>query len=83
MGGAVTLQTIVVMFTDLVGSTALLTRLGARGTDVIAGRHLPLLSAKVAEHTGTVVKNTGDGVMATFPSCAAAWAGAVAITPGL
>lgn len=67
-----TTQTIVVMFTDLVGSTALLTRLGARGTEVIAGHHLASLSSTVTEHGGEVVKNTGDGIMATFPSCASA-----------
>ena len=74
-----TTQTSVVMFTDLVGSTALLTRLGERGTEVIAGQHLASLSATVTEHGGTVVKNTGDGIMATFPSCAAALDCAVSI----
>ena len=73
-----TTQTIVVMFTDLVGSTALLTRLRARGTEV-AGHHLAQLSSTVLENRGSVIKNMGDGIMATFPSCAAALDCAVSI----
>ncbi|HEX5369783.1 MAG TPA: adenylate/guanylate cyclase domain-containing protein, partial [Dehalococcoidia bacterium] len=67
------------MFTDLVRSTSLLTKLGQRGVEVIAGQHLVWLSSAVHEYHGTVVKNTGDGIMATFPSCAAALDCAVSI----
>jgi serine/threonine-protein kinase len=72
MGSTVNTSAIVVLFTDLVGSTRLLTTLGARGPETVGPEHLSALQEYIRASDGTLVKSTGDGVMATFPSAAAA-----------
>jgi class 3 adenylate cyclase len=67
-----------VLFTDLVGSTELMVRLGDAAFDELRSEHFARLREVVAAHGGSDVKNTGDGVMATFPSAVAALAAAVA-----
>ena len=57
-----------IMFTDLVGSTALIGTLGD-----VAAKNLVLdvdasVRAELAKHGGTAVDHTGDGVMASFRS---------------
>jgi class 3 adenylate cyclase/tetratricopeptide (TPR) repeat protein len=71
--------TATVLFTDLVGSTELRTRLGEEAADVLRRTHDRLLSDAVGAHNGTVIKSLGDGVMASFASAADAVAAAVAI----
>jgi class 3 adenylate cyclase len=70
---------IVVMFTDLVGSTALSSRLDPADAEALRQTHFALLRRAVAQHDGTEVKTLGDGLMVVFPSASAALAGAVAI----
>jgi len=60
--------TITVLFTDIVGSTDHLVRLGDRAWDDVRRRHFTALRAALAEHEGVEVKNTGDGLMAVFGS---------------
>ena len=57
-----------VLFTDIVGSTELLGRLGERDYDEVRRRHFAALRTALADHDGTEVKNTGDGLMAVFRS---------------
>jgi len=70
--------TLSVLFTDLAGSTEMLSRLGDEAADVLLRQHFALLREAVAEHDGEEVKNLGDGLMVVFPrpnlavSCAAA-----------
>lgn len=59
-----------VLFTDLVGSTALATRLGAADAERLRVAHFGLLGTAVQEHGGREVKNLGDGIMAVFPGTA-------------
>ena len=59
--------TATVLFTDLVGSTALFTRLGVRG-DIVRRGHFAALRAAVAAHGGDEIKNLGDGLMVSFHS---------------
>ncbi|MCA1842901.1 MAG: AAA family ATPase, partial [Actinobacteria bacterium] len=66
-----------VLFTDLVGSTDLMVQLGDAAFDELRGQHFARLRAIIAAHEGREVKNTGDGVMATFPSAVSALAAAV------
>jgi class 3 adenylate cyclase/ubiquinone/menaquinone biosynthesis C-methylase UbiE len=60
--------TISVLFTDIVGSTDLLSRLGDAKWDAARRAHFTVLREVLAAHAGTEVKNTGDGLMATFSS---------------
>ena len=57
-----------VLFTDIVGSTELLGRLGERAYDEVRRRHFSALRTALVDHDGTEVKNTGDGLMAVFRS---------------
>lgn len=58
--------TATILFTDLVGSTALSARLGATRAEKVFGDHFNLVEGVVDEHGGDVVKTLGDGVMACF-----------------
>lgn len=60
------------LFTDLVGSTQLIERLGDDVSDPLIRSLLARLRAVVIRHRGTVVKSLGDGLMAAFSSAAAA-----------
>ena len=71
--------TAAVMFTDLVGSTELRVRLGEEAAETLRSRHDRLLTESVESHDGRVVKRLGDGIMASFVSCADALAAAVSI----
>jgi class 3 adenylate cyclase/tetratricopeptide (TPR) repeat protein len=68
-----------VLFTDLVGSTELRSRLGEDSADELRRRHDVLLTEAVARNRGRVVKGLGDGIMATFAGASDAVAAAVAI----
>jgi class 3 adenylate cyclase len=56
-------RTVTVIFTDLVGSTALAQRLDASTGEQLREVHFGLLRAAVDTAGGTVVKNMGDGLM--------------------
>ncbi len=71
--------TATVLFTDLVGSTELMSRLGDVAYDELRGDHFAGLREALAAHHGEEVKNTGDGVMATFSSAVEALECAVAM----
>ena len=72
-------ETLTVLFTDLVESTAMRVRLGEEGADRLRLRHDELLTRAIADHHGRLVKHTGDGVMATFEGASDAVAAAVAM----
>lgn len=55
-----------VLFTDLVESTALMARIGDAPFEALRREHLARLAAAVERQGGTVVKNTGDGIMAVL-----------------
>jgi class 3 adenylate cyclase/tetratricopeptide (TPR) repeat protein len=56
------------LFTDLVGSTELLARLGDDGADALRRGHFRLLREAVARSEGQEVKSLGDGLMVAFDS---------------
>jgi DNA-binding SARP family transcriptional activator len=70
------------MFTDLVGSTEMLDRLGDDAADALRRRHFTALREALSAHGGAEVKNLGDGLMAWFTSPAAAVRCAVTIQQG-
>jgi class 3 adenylate cyclase len=62
----------VVMFTDIVGSTEMTSRLGDRRAVEIVRAHDALVRRALDRHGGREVKHTGDGIMAAFREVAAA-----------
>ena len=60
------------MFTDVVGSTELLGRLGDDAADELRRRHFSSLRQALQAHGGAEVKSLGDGLMAAFASPLAA-----------
>ena len=75
--------TISVVFTDLVGSTALGSRLGPQKTEEVRQQHFAVLRSALAATGGTEVKNLGDGLMVVYPSLGRALDGAVAMQQGI
>jgi class 3 adenylate cyclase len=72
-------ETITVVFTDLVGSTALLARVGEEHAETLRREYFALLRDVMAESGGREVKSVGDGLMMVFPTPSAAVSAAVAI----
>ncbi|MGH9035770.1 MAG: ATP-binding protein [Acidimicrobiia bacterium] len=70
--------TATVLFTDLVGSTELMSRLGDVAFDQLRGEHFARMREAVTSAGGEEVKNTGDGILAAFRSAVDALAAAVA-----
>jgi DNA-binding NarL/FixJ family response regulator/class 3 adenylate cyclase len=68
----VTEHFVTILFTDLVGSTALFSRRGDEKADAIRREHFGALRKAVERHGGREVKSTGDGLMVAFTSAVAA-----------
>jgi tetratricopeptide (TPR) repeat protein len=68
-----------VLFTDLVGSTELRSQLGEDAAEQLRHQHDELVGGAVESSRGNVVKNLGDGVMATFAGASDAVEAAVGI----
>jgi class 3 adenylate cyclase len=62
------LARVAVLFTDVVGSTELLDRLGDDAAHELRRRHFGLLRDAVRDHGGREVKSLGDGLMVVFDS---------------
>jgi len=78
-------RVVTAVFTDLVGSTALSSRLDPQATDELREMHFALLRSAIEAHGGQEVKNLGDGLMVVFPitsgalNCAEAMQQAIAL----
>ncbi len=72
------LETVTLMFTDLVGSTELAHRVGPGAAEALRQEHFGLLNAGAGEH-GRLVKNLGDGMMFAFTGVNSALDAAVLI----
>lgn len=72
-------ETITVLFTDLVGSTELLSRVGEAHADELRREHFGLLRSALTALNGREVKNLGDGLMVVFDGVTAALDAAVAM----
>jgi class 3 adenylate cyclase/tetratricopeptide (TPR) repeat protein len=57
---------VTILFTDLVGSTATLARLGEEAAEELRQAHFAILREAIAQSAGREVKNLGDGLMAVF-----------------
>ena len=60
--------TATIMFTDVVGSSTLMERLGDREGRRALTRHDEIIRRETAAHDGTEIKSMGDGFMLTFAS---------------
>ena len=72
-----------ILFTDIVGSTALTQRLGDAGAMTVLRRHDDAVRTALREWDGREIKHTGDGIMASFTSASRAVGCALAIQHGL
>jgi class 3 adenylate cyclase len=72
-----------VIFTDVVGSTELASRLGDRQWRSLLDQHDSVIRQELAEFSGQLVKTTGDGILATVESPALAIRCACAMREGL
>ena len=61
-----------IMFTDIVNSTALTSRLGDERAVEMVRAHDAMVRRSLGDHKGRVVKRTGDGIMASFDAVTAA-----------
>ena len=71
--------TVTVLFTDLVGSTALMSRVGEQRAAELRREQFALTRAAVTSMAGREVKNLGDGLMVVFDGATAALSCAVDI----
>ncbi|MBV8373090.1 MAG: hypothetical protein JOY69_07495, partial [Candidatus Eremiobacteraeota bacterium] len=60
------IETLAVLFTDVVGSTAIYSKTGDAPAFRIVADHFDAMRATIAQHEGTIVKTIGDAVMAAF-----------------
>jgi class 3 adenylate cyclase len=65
-------EQVTILFTDMVGSTAMLDRLGDAAAHELRRRHFALLRGAARDHGGREVKSLGDGLMLAFADARAA-----------
>jgi class 3 adenylate cyclase len=68
-----------ILFTDIVGSTAMTSRLGDRIATEMVRAHDAVVRRCLSQNSGREVKHTGDGIMAAFAATTAAVECAMAI----
>jgi class 3 adenylate cyclase/tetratricopeptide (TPR) repeat protein len=78
-----TAEHVAVLFTDMVGSTALASAMAPESADELRRGHFSVLRQAIAEAGGTEVKNLGDGLMVVFGSTSAALSCAVGMQQGV
>jgi class 3 adenylate cyclase/tetratricopeptide (TPR) repeat protein len=72
-------ETVTVLFTDMVGSTAQRARLGDDAANALLREHDEIVRGAAERHGGRVVEGTGDGSMLAFEAAGEAVRAAVAI----
>ena len=75
--------TVAIMFTDVVGSTALMEEIGEQNWIQVLHEHSDAVRQQTAVFGGVVVKGQGDGFMLAFPAIGSAAACAIAIQRSL
>lgn len=71
-GEAAAQGVVTIMFTDIVGSTAMTRERGDFGAQEAVRAHNAIVRNALAYNGGREVKHTGDGIMATFPNAVGA-----------
>ena len=77
-----TAENLVILFSDVVGSTELSHLQSPEDADELRRRHFAILRQALTEADGTEVKNLGDGLMVIFGSASAALGCAVGHAAG-
>jgi len=77
------LDTLTVLFTDLVGSTRMRAALGERDAEDLRARIEAIQAEAVTAARGRVVKSLGDGIMCVFPAAEHALRAAATLVAGL
>lgn len=72
-----------IMFTDLVGYTSMMSRLGDDRAFKLLREHNNVVRDSLAKYAGREVKHTGDGIMASFDDADQAVGAAIEITAGI
>ena len=70
---------VTILFTDLASSTALTQRLGDAKAQELVRAHNAIVREALRARSGTEIKHTGDGIMASFSSASGALECAIAI----
>jgi class 3 adenylate cyclase len=70
---------VTILFTDVEGSTALTQRLGDAKAQEVLRTHNCIVREALKAHSGSEIKHTGDGIMASFTSASRALECAIAI----
>ena len=78
-----TTDSVIALFTDLVGSTEFHSSVTPEISDEVRRNHFSVLRRAVAETGGVEVKNLGDGLMVVFTTASAALSCAVAMQQGV
>jgi class 3 adenylate cyclase len=74
---------VTILFTDIEGSTTLTQRLGDAKAQELLRSHNTIVRDALKARSGSEVKHTGDGIMASFPSASGAIECAIAIQRAL
>ncbi len=82
MTGSKERRLLAVMFTDVVGYTALMQR-DEEAARIVRGRHRLVLEAAVSAHGGDLLQYLGDGSLTMFPSVVDAVRAAIEVQRGL
>jgi len=77
--GGLTIRSVTLLFSDLVGSTAMYRDIGDFRAYERVREHFAVLAPVISEHGGIWVKDIGDAIMASFPSVEAATRAALAM----
>jgi adenylate cyclase len=72
-----------ILAADVVGYSRLMGQDEAGTLARLRTHRRELIDPKISEHKGRIVKTTGDGLLAEFPSVVEAFAGAVAVQRGM
>jgi class 3 adenylate cyclase len=72
-----------ILFTDMEGSTSLTQRLGDAKAQEVLRTHNTIVREALKAHSGSEIKHTGDGIMASFASASRALECAIAIQRAL
>ena len=74
---------VIILFTDIEGSTTLTQRLGDAKAQEVLRAHNAVVRDALKAHSGSEIKHTGDGIMASFTSASRALECAIAIQRAL